>query len=418
MSGAAVNGRITVSKKSVYQAKIIEEFVENKITRELTSKLINKSERQVSRLAKRYKKNGLLGIQHKSAGKQSNRSTDQTTVEKVRELYSKTYVNFNYSHFHEKLLEIEKIDISYATVKRILKPLNSVKRPRKVRKIRKYRNRKENTGLMLQMDGSDHEWIDGVRWCLIGGIDDATSQVPYAEFFFTESMNGYLKVLDIVFDLKGVPRALYIDHASWLSGTTKNENSGQFKRICEEFNILPIYADSAQAKGRIERLWRTFQDRLVAELSLHKIKTMQDANKFLNEIFLKKWNEEFTVVPAKTENLFQPSPAKEVRKEIFALKFERKIRNDETILWESKMYQSTANFGYSIARKIAQIRVYEDGSIKAFADGRDLEIKQIRRTSNDQQQSFQGNEQKLPGLKTQIYTDVIFKQNCSLNKGS
>jgi transposase len=412
MSGTE-NERIFVSKKSVYQARVLADFTDNKISRSTAAGLLNLSERQVSRLAKRFANSGLLGVQHKTLGKTSNRATDKRDIEKIRLLFSEKYVNFNYSHFKEMLERFENIILSYSTVRRSLKDLNLVKRPRKLRKLRRYRARKASCGLLLQMDGSDHEWVRGAgAWNLIAGIDDATGKVPYGEFFPTETLEGYTAVLSKTFAIDGVPRAVYIDCASWLSGTTQSEESGQFKRMCKELNIHPIYAESAQAKGRIERLWGSFQDRLVAELQLHKIKTMREATRYLNEEFLPYWNAHFTIKPLKLESVYQKSPSREQLTEIFSLKFERKIKNDETIHWKNHLYQSMHNFGYSIAKRTAEIRLYSDGTIRGFYGGKDLELKKIKRVQDDQPEALKTVHLPLAGLK------INFARGDFLNKKS
>ena len=402
--------RIIVSKESVYQARVLGDFLTHRITRKTGAELLNLTERQFSRKATRMSKGGLLAIQHKTLGRSSNRATNPKLVEEIRRLFQEKYVNFNYRHFHERLLRFEGITVSYSSVKRMLKNLNQCKRPKRGKKVRRYRARKESRGLLLQMDGSDHEWIHGQRWCLIGGIDDATSEVPSAQFFATETLEGYTSVLGETFLNSGIPRAVYVDCASWLSGTTKAEESGQFKRMCVELNILPIYAESAQAKGRIERLWGTFQDRLVAELQLNKITTMSEANRYLKEVFLPDWNKNFTIKPIKLESLYQPAPNQASLKEIFAMKYERKIRNDETIHWQNHLYQSMHEFGYSIAKRTAEVRVYPDGTMRAFYGGKDLELKKLRRVQEDQREEFQAAQTNLAGLKTQFDRGTIFKQ--------
>jgi transposase len=411
--GGSEKERVFVSKESVYQSRVLADFRENRINRRTAAGLLNLSERQVSRLSTRFEKGGLLGIQHKTLGTKSNRATEEKEVKAVRSLFTEKYVNFNYNHFKEMLARFEGIELSYSTVRRILKDLNMVKRPRKLRKVRRYRARKASAGLLLQMDGSDHEWVRGAgKWSLIAGIDDATSTVPYGEFFPTETLEGYTTVLTETFAKEGIPRAVYVDCASWLSGTTQAEESGQFKRMCKELNMHPIYAESAQAKGRIERLWGTFQDRLIAELGLRNIKTMSEATRYLNEEFLPHWNKNFTVKPSKLESLYQKAPSPDQLKEIFALKFERKIRNDETIHWKNHLYQSMHNFGYSIAKRSAEVRVYADGSIRGFYGGRDLELKKLKRIQDDPREEFKTVQTPLAGLK------INFARGDFLNKKS
>lgn len=372
--------RLVVSESSVQRSKIIHQYIDGSLSRKDTAEALQLSERQISRLGKRFQKRGILGLQHKSSGILSPRRIDEEIREKVQFLLKEKYLNFNMKHFHEKLSENEKISLSYSSVKRICSGLGLIKRPRRKRKIRKYRNRHASMGLMLQMDGSDHEWVRGQIWCLIAGIDDASSEVPYAEFFKTESLEGYLAVLKQVFQKRGVPLIVYVDHAGWLSGTAWRENSGQFKRMCDELGITLIYADSPQAKGRIERLWETFQDRLVAELAFQKCQTMESANTFLQTDFLpNQWNKKFTVTPQTDRCAYRAAPSPQALEEIFCFKFKRKIRNDHTILWENQAWAITADLGFSIAKREAQIRIYKDRPMKAFCAGKDLEIKRITR---------------------------------------
>jgi hypothetical protein len=234
---------------------------------------------------------------------------------------------------------------------------------------------------MLQRDGSTHFWWKGQEMCLIAGIDDATSDVPYGEFFETETLEGYMRVLRRVIELKGIPRIIYVDRASWLSGIS-DEETGQFHRMCEELGIRVIHAHSAEAKGRIERLWGTLQDRLVSEFRLNETNTLEKANQYLNEIFLPQtWAKKFTVRADHPEGLYRPRPQKQDLNEVFCLKLDRKIRKDHTLLFENEIYGITADLGHSLARKIAEIRVYSDGRIKGFYGNRDLELRLERKAS-------------------------------------
>lgn len=370
--------RLVVSKKAIGRYKIISEFEEGKLSRKEASSALGISERQITRLAKRSRSGGVLALEHGRFGKVAINRTPPDIKTRIRELADKKYVNFNYQHFFEMLREHEKIEVSYSTVKRICSSLGSPKRGRRRKKARTHRNRYACAGLMLQMDGSEHEWVKGKMWTLIAGIDDASSEIPYGEFFPTEGLQGYLAVIKQFIELKGVPRMIYVDHAAWLSGTTKNHESGQFKRICEELGITLIFANSPQAKGRVERLWQTLQDRLVAELSYHGITEMGAATKYLNEKFLPDtWNQKFTVEPKSSESLYRPAPTPEALNEVLAYKYTRKVRNDHTILWGNRTYQITAKLPYSIAKREIEIREYSTGLIQAYHAGRNLELKMI-----------------------------------------
>lgn len=248
--------RLIVSQKTVGRYKVISEFEEGKLSRMEASLALGLTERQVTRLAKACREGGVLAMEQQNAGKTSPRRISELIRERVKYLASEKYIDFNYRHLYETISTQEAIGISYSSVKRICGSLGANKRPRRRKKIRKYRARYASAGLILQMDGSNHPWVRGRNWTLIAGIDDATSEVPYGEFFPTEGFLSYLAVLRKVIQIRGVPRVIYVDHASWLSGTTKNEESGQFKRICEELGITLIFANSPQAKGRVERLWQ------------------------------------------------------------------------------------------------------------------------------------------------------------------
>lgn len=372
--------RLVVSERAIHRSKIISEFEDGRLKRSEASQALGLSERQVSRLATGWRKRGVLGIEHQNAGKVSPRKTPDEIRERIEFLAQEKYVNFNYQHFHELLVKEEKITVSYSTVKRICTPLGIAKKSRRRKKIRRRRNRVTCAGLMVQMDGSDHAWVKGKNWCLIAPIDDATSEVAYGEFFETEHLQGYLAVLRRLIELKGIPRILYVDHASWLSGTAKNDESGQFKRLCEELGITLLFANSPQAKGRVERLWQTFQDRLVAEFRYHRITTMQEANLYLNTEFLPKtWNEKFTVLAKSSKSSYQPIPTGRALDEVFCYKYKRKVRNDHTILWGNRLYQIDAKLSHSIAKHEIEMRIYQTGLIKGYYAGKDLELMLVER---------------------------------------
>lgn len=368
--------RVLVTQRSIERSKILEQYVHGTLSRRLAAEGLKLTERQVTRLAQRYAKEGVIGIEHGLSGRISKRKTSVELLRRVAFLFTEKYVNFNYKHFSEMLRANEGIALSYATVKRICSGLGKPKRPRRKRKVRRHRSRHERVGFMLQMDGSDHRWVQGgVEWTLIAAIDDATSDVPYGAFFPTESMEGYLRVLAEIFRKNGVPAILYVDRASWLSGTGEE---GQFKRMCDELGITLIHANSPQAKGRIERLWNTLQDRLVAEFALHQIKTMDEATAYLNDVFLPEtWQRRFTVPPAAPESAYRPAPTPQGVQEVFALKYSRKVKNDHTFAWNNRLYRITSKLRFSLAKQLIEIRVAASGLFRVVHSGRVLEYSAV-----------------------------------------
>lgn len=388
-----------MSDREVSNAGVIKQFVEGSMSRKVAADALGCTERWISILAKRYSKLGSLGVVHGNANRISPRRTSEVLAQVIRELFKEKYINFNYKHFHEMLFEREQIHTSYSNVKRICGPLGLTKKPRRKKKARHYRKRYGAMGIMLQMDGSEHEWTKGKVWTLITGIDDATSEITYGEFFETESMEGYLRVLSMIFEKTGVPLILYVDYAAWLSGTTKSDETGQFKRMCKELGIQIIFANSAQAKGRIERTWGTFQDRLLAELQLEKITERGAATEYLNSVFLPKtWQKKFTVEPRTDRNYYKAPPTAVGLRNIFCLKYDRTVRNDHVINWQNGLYAIKTDLPYSIAKRQVKIHVYLDKTeFKAFYAGRELELEKVVRPGEWTSQTPQR-----PGLRTEL----------------
>ena len=181
------------------------------------------------------------------------------------------------------------------------------------------------------------------------------------------------------------------------SAKTPNAEKSQFHRMCKELGARVIHAQSAEAKGRVERLWGTLQDRLVSEFRLHGVNTMEKANTYLNQTFLPEtWLAKFTVCPESAGLLYLPTPRSQDLDQIFCLKLDRKIRKDHTILFGNEVYSITAELSHSLARKNAEIRIYSDGSIRGYFGGKDLELRPVRNPSWDK-----GETPKVPaGLTT------------------
>jgi len=369
-----------VSLDTLNRDEVVRDFASGRLSRKEAAAALGKSERQVSRMTKRWQSKGVLGLEHGLAGRAPPNRLKADLTEKVLKLLLGKYSGFNLRHFHEQLVEHEKITgISYPSIKRMAR-MSGLGRCRKRRsKIRKRRQRFSQAGYMLQMDGSRHFWWKGEERCLIAGIDDATSDVPYGEFSMTETLEGYMRVLRRVIELRGVPRVLYVDKASWLGGISHDENS-QFHRMCEELGVRVIHAQSAEAKGRVERLWGTLQDRLVSEIRLHGVKAIEKANGYLNEIFIPQtWSKKFTITAQSPGVLYRPCPKSQDLDQIFCLKFDRQVRKDHTVLFANQVYGVTADLLHSIARKNAEIRIYCDGSLRGYYGGKDLELRQERK---------------------------------------
>ena len=369
-----------MSQETLNRDVVVRDFCDGRLSRRDAAAALGKSERQVSRMIRRWRKKGVVGLEHGLVGRPPPNRLAGTLTDRVIKLLLGKYSGFNLRHFHEHLVEREKISgISYPSVKRLARAAGLTRSKRRRGTVRKRRQRFAQAGYMLQMDGSKHFWWKGEERCLIAGIDDATSDVPYGEFFKTETLEGYMRVLRKIIETRGIPRIIYVDKASWLGGISDEEKS-QFHRMCEELGARVIHAESAEAKGRVERLWGTLQDRLVSEFRLHGVHSIENATAYLNKTFLPEtWSKKFTIAAENPGLLYRPSPKNLDLDQIFCLKFDRKIRKDHTVLFGNEVYGITANLLHSITRKNAEIRIYCDGRLSGYYGGKDLELRQERK---------------------------------------
>lgn len=381
-----MNGEIVMGKNEQFKFSIIEDYRNGEISRKEAALLLDKSERTVDRLVAKVNSKGLEGLVHGNRGRTPINKSSEELLLHVGSLVRNKYFDFNMTHCREMLSEHEAVKIGYQSLRRLCHSINCVKRKKKIRRKNKYhRDRMACEGLLLQMDGSHHEWNGKEKWCLIGMIDDATSQIPYAEFFPTEDTLNCLKVLEAVIAAKGIPRAVYVDKAGWFGGTKRQEFS-QFLRAADELGINVIFANSPEAKGRIERAWQTFQDRLIPELRFYERTTMQEANLYLWQRFLPEyWQKKLTVEPRQTKSKYQEIPLHMDVAQHCCLKDHRLVRNDLTILWGSDIYKIKNEMKVPIRGRKVEIRTYWGGTWQAFLGRIPLTLERI---SQPQRRNF------------------------------
>lgn len=339
------------------------------------AKVLGLSARQVKRVRKAVKKRGTDGVVHGNTGRPpANRLSDPQRAKIVR-LAQKKYVGFNDQHLTEKLVDDEKLTVSRATVQRVLRAagVRAVRR-RRPPKHRRRRDRKPQAGMMILWDGSRHAWLEerGPLLCLMGAIDDATGELlPGAHFVEQECAAGYLRVLEAIAREKGLPLSAYMDRHSSLKRnddfwTLEEELRGtqdptQVGRALDALNIEPIYALSPQAKGRVERLWGTLQDRLTSELRLAKACTCAQANAVL-ERHRPAHNRKFAIAPADATPAWRPVRDLDLRR-ICSFCYSATVRNDNTVhLSELVIDIPPGPRGRSYAKARVEVRQYLDGS--------------------------------------------------------
>jgi transposase len=334
------------------------------------------SERQCYRVKARVGKVGAKGVVHGNRGRRCKRKTKEKTVRRVVELARGKYRGFNDHHLTEKLKEQEQIELSREKVRRILRA-EGIASPRKRRGIkhRSRRERRASEGMMLQVDGSPHDWLQGrgPRMCLIGAIDDATNKVMGAFFTQAESSWGYFTLFSDTFGQYGLPQSIYSDCHSvfWTDReATIDEQllnkrpTTEVGRGLEELGVTLILAHSPQAKGRIERLWNTFQDRLVSELRLAKAKTMEQAQAVL-ERYLPVHNRKFSM-PAKADPAWKKVSSLQIERAL-CFKQQRTVAKDNTVTFEGTVFQipKTSPFRSHVNKRI-DVHVLLDGAVEFF----------------------------------------------------
>jgi transposase len=366
---------IYMSKRGQLVYRAVSDFLVGKLSRKEVAEILSVRERTITRIARRIEAKGMLATTHGNRGRKPwNRKHDdlkRTTMDLIR----KKYFDFNMTHCLEKLRCDHGLSVGYETLRGWCHEEKLVKwQKRRLPKARYRRARMQSEGLLLQMDGSPHRYNGRDEWCLIAAIDDATSEIPYAEFFLSEDTINCMTVLQRIIERKGVPYALYVDQAGCLGGG-KRAHFNQFKRAAEELGIRIIFASSPEAKGRIERTWGTIQDRLIPEMRLRKIHRMPAANDYLQNQFLANyWSKRNTVAPKSLDSRYTPLHASINLPEVLCLKEHRTVKRDHTLSWNGIEYQLQSPIKYSIYRQKIEIRTYQDLTWKAYFANKPIEL--------------------------------------------
>ena len=286
-----------MTQEEADRGRILQDYAETKISLCQAAKQLGVSYRQAKRLWARYKSSGMKGIVSQKRGKPSNRKLDPQVHRNVVSLIRENYPDFGPTLATEKLKKCHKISLSKETVRQVMIQVGiwSARQPK--RKVYQRRLRRASEGELALMDASDHDWPEerGPRCSLHVIVDDATGKITAGHFEKEECTAGYMRACMDYFVENGVPRSFYVDRHGVFkvnAGNSIDTSLTQFGRAMKELGIGLIYALSPQAKGRVERAFGTLQDRLVKELRLQKINTIEAANDFLKS-FLTSYNEQF-----------------------------------------------------------------------------------------------------------------------------
>ena len=368
-----------MSRKELPRPGLVNAALAGRITNREGALALHLTVRQFQRLKQRVREAGVTALRHQGRGRPSQRRLPAAVAVRVQALLRERYSGFNDTHFTEKLREEHGVVISRESVRRLRRALGlPARHRRRPARHRSRRPREAAAGQLLQLDGSPFEWLEtrGPRLTLLGAIDDATSTVVALHFRPTEDLHGYATLLAQVFTSAGLPVAIYGDGinilvrndrhwtlAEQLAGSQAPTHLG---RVLQELGIGYVRARSPQAKGRIERLWETLQDRLVSELRLRGIATRAAANAYLPQ-FLADFNQRFARPPASAEAVWRRPPAHLAL--TLSCRYSRVVGRDNTVRFGSRVVQIPRGpRGRSYAGRRVEVRELLDGRAVVLLD--------------------------------------------------
>ena len=373
---------ITMSQIELRRLHVIRRAIDRIITQREAAESVGISLRQAQRIVRRIRLEGNKGITHRLRGSHSNRAISGKIKDKVLRLFKNKYSDFGPTLASEKLFERDKIKVNDETLRLWLIEEGIPYKKRKKRPHRQWRERKECYGQMVQMDGSHHKWFEnrGEPCVLMGYIDDATGR-PFARFYTYEGTLPAMDSFKRYIKKNGMPLSVYLDKHTTYKSTGKpsledelNDTIplSQFERSLKELGVEVIHANSPQAKGRVERIFNTFQDRLVKEMRLDKISSIEEANAFLGQ-YLAGYARQFGKQAAKDGDLHRACPGGSDLDRILCIKTEHALRNDFTVAHNRRLYQVLDN----IRAQRVVIEEYVNGSMKIWHKDKALKFKII-----------------------------------------
>src|SRR4030067_2882863 len=366
--------KIVVTMDDIKRYKVITEVIEKRLTLRDASELLFLSYRHAIRLKQKVKDSGLEGILRKIPASAPNRQTTKQVVDKILKHREELYYDFNIMHFKDKLEEVHNIHLSYESLRQILIKTGKHE-PKKKKIIHRQRRpkarieRMPKAGMLVQMDSSQHRWLEHIpeKWWLGAMIDDATNEVAYAGFFPKDTVFANMHIIRRFIEIKGIFMSLYVDKASHFTTTriegihysvSQEQEDTQIERALEELGITLIPANSPQAKGRIEVTFRLFQDRLIKEMRLAGVKNYDEANSFLIEKFLPWYNARYT---HEAESAYMPVPKGKDLDLIFCIKKQRTVNKDNTISFNGQVIQiPPADISRSFAKTKVDVCLLKD----------------------------------------------------------
>jgi transposase len=372
-------GLVTMSADEIDRGDLIRRVLEKRLAQAKAAEALGLSARQVKRLCRAFKRDGLAGLASKKRGRPSNRKLTPELQARAVALVRERYHDFGPKLAHEKLLELHDLRVGRETLRHWLVDAGVwLPRAQRLPKAHQPRNRRQRLGELVQIDGCDHDWFEtrGERCTLLVFVDDATGKLMELRFAKTESAFDYFAATISYVKAHGRPLAFYSDKHSIFrvhgEGTAgRSQGVSQFGRALRELNIDIICANTPQAKGRVERMNKTLQDRLVKELRLQGISTMEGANAFAPK-YIADYNRRFERVPARIDDAHRPLQKDHDLDRTFTWQEERTLSRNLVVQYKRTSYLVTPNAktlplgGRRVQHKLA------DGTVKISAEGRSL----------------------------------------------
>ena len=367
-----------MAPKDQIKLRTIGQYRAGELSRAQAAEFLGVSERTVDRWSCGVRQRGPAGIKHGNSGRAPVNKAPTADNEQIVDLVRRLYFDFNFAHARQMLLLHHDLRVSYARLHGICRKAGlGIRKKRRASKLRVHRERMANEGMLLQMDGSHHEWNGRDTWCLICLIDDATSRVIFARFFAGETTWACMQAMREVIEKEGLPGFVYTDQAGWAGGGTKRPHFSQFGRALEELGVGLLTTPHPQAKGRVERANQTFQSRLIPELRLYGINSMVDANRYLEQVFVPQWETLFAVESRQPSTRWRPLPPHVSLNEVLCMKTQRRVGGDHVVAFEGERYRITTRRLGSLRRKEVTVHSYEDGGVAIFYGHLRLDVERI-----------------------------------------
>lgn len=374
--------RISISQQQVTRHRILERLIRRELTEKEAAELLGVGVRQVRRLKRKVRVGGITSLMHGNAGKPPWNKRPAAVVDTIVRSYRSTYEGFNCLHFRDMLEDREHVVIPRESLRRIFVAHDLPRKKRHTPRRFERRERKPQTGMLIQQDTSFHDWFStGMVAALVASIDDATSEVVFGKFFPRDGTLPNMEAMKTVTETRGVPVAFYVDQAAHFT-TTRHESihvqltgvydETQIARALTSIGTSLILARSPQAKGRVERLFETFQDRLIKELKLAHVTTIVEGNIFLAS-WLPVFNRRFMVHPIQSKSAYRTIPNHLRLELIFSIQEERIVQADNTISFRGNEYlihKTTQRV--SFAKTTVTVHRCIDNVIRILHQGQDL----------------------------------------------